>query len=235
MHCLHFIANILPIMRLLSVYSQLSLLCALCKCVTEQTKRENTECVCSCLCVGILLPPLQDIAQGTKPHCYCWDQLHSSIRMGRHAETPPGSCSVVMAQLWEWGWRWVNAHTGSSPHNLAWRLGLLFIWVKWTTDWPACPDALALLLWLLLLLRSSKSLSGTDNHPSLGKWVTYISPKPLLFFSAHQVYFLYTKTGTIPQGGGGGVVGIGGSDVKGWKWKVKHACKQKKVSPENSS
>ncbi len=113
MHCLYFIANIPQIMRLLSVYSQPSLLCALCKCVTEQTKRENTECVCPCLCGHTPSPspsPVPDIAQGTKPHCYCGDQLHSSIRMGRHAETPPRSCSVVMAQLWEWGWRRVNVH-----------------------------------------------------------------------------------------------------------------------------
>lgn len=75
------------------------------------------------------------------------------------AETPPTNCSVVMAQLWEWGWQWVNVHTGNSPQYLAWRLGLLFIWVKWMADWPSCrllpcPDALALLLLPFLLLRA---------------------------------------------------------------------------------
>ncbi len=90
-------------------------------------------------------------------------------------------------------------YTGSSPHNLAWKLGLLFIWVKWTAHWPAywqpCPDALA-----LLLLKSSKSLSGTDNHPSQGKWVTYISLKPQSLFSSMQKQL----TGTRHRVGGVG-------------------------------
>ncbi len=194
MHCLYFIANNPQIMGLLSVYSQPGLLCALCKCVAEQTKRENTECVCPCLS-GHTPPPLQALFLTLhRAQSHTVTAEISSMAASEWAVTlkhPHGAAPLLWFSFGNEGGGGLM-YTGSSPHNLAWKLGLLFIWVKWTAHWPAywqpCPDALA-----LLLLKSSKSLSGTDYHPSQGKWVTYISLKPQSLFSSMQKQLTGTR------------------------------------------
>lgn len=122
---LNFIANILQLMRLLSVYSQLMhhTLCSMQVC--ERTEKEGKYC----LCVFLFVCEACDFPL-SNPHFWHCSGHKATLLLQRSAPPQHQNGPVTLKHPTEllcchglaFGMRWqrVNVHTGTSQHNLAW-------------------------------------------------------------------------------------------------------------------